>query len=730
MKKNIIHKIFLLSLTALTSFAVFGGVKALAVMAEPSTVYVNSTGKDYWKGTESAPYRTVERALEKVADGGTIVLQDTVALTEWTVHKKTVTITGETLDATALSSLQIYDNVTFTDINIVVNANEYICANGYTVVMGEGISLSNAVDIYGGGHDGTTVPGTSLTLLSGTYRCVYGGSLRGTVDGDTHLTVGGAVNANIDTTNHHGAQYFFGGGYSDTITGSTYLNFGGNAKSIHLFGGSNDGNSTIGGNTNLTVTGGSSMSMYGGNRNVDAGCDVNAVVTGGTFEQVFGGNERASLTGNVDLRVIGGTITRRIYGGCYNDTSGLSFSSNYVISGNIDLTIGSGASITYGYNGNDLSVYAHSRHSTNATSETANLIFADAAAYDSYKNGTLNLKAQDSTMKFLIGSLSVADEIHYYQYSTDNNVITQNCVVCGDLSATATVNIFNEALQYTGERITPVSITYSDDWEYDELMVSYENNIEEGTASYMVSAESILLTDTFVIRKAPIVLGGSVRLSAPAGLRFQSKVSQTLVDEGATFGTLVIPKAVLGEAVLTHATVSVRDIPQTKWATESVKQNNLEDYEEGYAYFNGVLTDIPEEHYDKVIVARSYACLNGVYYYSEPIERSIAQVAAYAIQDGYTEDVLYTYVDTALSEETLSMESNVTIEEGFTYQLNLTGNKDYVAIWSVMNENVAMIDKNGCITALSQGVTVVRAAVGNRIVECTLTVKQGWTDKY
>lgn len=170
MKKNIIHKIFLLSLTALTSFAVFGGVKALAVMAEPSTVYVNSTGKDYWKGTESAPYRTVERALEKVADGGTIVLQDTVALTEWTVHKKTVTITGETLDATALSSLQIYDNVMFTDINIVVNANEYICANGYTVVMGEGISLSNAVDIYGGGHDGTTVPGTSLL----SFEMVWG----------------------------------------------------------------------------------------------------------------------------------------------------------------------------------------------------------------------------------------------------------------------------------------------------------------------------------------------------------------------------------------------------------------------------------------------------------------------------------------------------------------------------------------------------------------------------
>lgn len=731
MKKKTIKNILLSCLTILTPLVFFFGVDMLNVNAETFTVYVSATGKDYHKGTQDLPYRTLDRALEKVADGGTIVLQNSIVIDGWSAHNKTVTITGDSLDATALSSLQIYDNVTFSDIDILVNANEYICANGYTVVIGEGVSLSNVVDIYGGGHDETTVAATNLTLLSGTYRCVYGGSLRGTVDGDTHLTVGGTVNANIDTTNHDGFQYFFGGGYSDTITGSTYLNFGGNAKSIHLFGGSNDPSSTIGDNANLTVTGGTSMSIYGGSRNVDARCNTKTIITGGTFEQVFGGNERAGLTGDVDLRVMGGKITRRIYGGCYNDTSGLSFSTSYSVNGNIYLTLGNQATAhLYEYAGNDLSVYAHSRHSKNSSSENAELIFADGNAYSNYNNGMLKLKAQDSTMKFCIGSLSVADEIHYYQYSIDNNVITQSCAVCGDLSATATVSLDKSGLQYTGAEITPVSIAYSAEWEHEKLTLSYADNIEEGTATFTVSAENTILTGAFDIRKAPIVLGGSVRLSAPAGLRFQSKVSQTLVDEGATFGTLVIPKAVLGEAVLTHATVSVRDIPQTKWATESVKQNNLEDYEEGYAYFNGVLTDIPEEHYDKVIVARSYACLNGVYYYSEPIERSIAQVAAYAIQDGYTEDVLYTYVDTALSEETLSMESNVTIEEGFTYQLNLTGNKDYVAIWSVMNENVAMIDKNGCITALSQGVTVVRAAVGNRIVECTLTVKQGWTDKY
>ena len=59
MKKNIVHKAILLSLTTLMAFAVLGGVEALTATAEASTVYVKSTGKDYGKGTESAPYRTL-----------------------------------------------------------------------------------------------------------------------------------------------------------------------------------------------------------------------------------------------------------------------------------------------------------------------------------------------------------------------------------------------------------------------------------------------------------------------------------------------------------------------------------------------------------------------------------------------------------------------------------------------------------------------------------------------
>ena len=120
----------------------------------------------------------------------------------------------------------------------------------------------------------------------------------------------------------------------------------------------------------------------------------------------------------------------------------------------------------------------------------------------------------------------------------------------------------------------------------------------------------------------------------------------------------------------------------------------------------------------------------GVYYYSAPIERSLAQVSACAIEDGYTEDVLYTYVDTALRGETLSMESSVTVEEGATYQLNLTGNKGYVAIWKTCEDSIVSVDKNGCITALKEGETTVIAQIGNSIVECQIVVKQAWTEGY
>ena len=143
------------------------------------------------------------------------------------------------------------------------------------------------------------------------------------------------------------------------------------------------------------------------------------------------------------------------------------------------------------------------------------------------------------------------------------------------------------------------------------------------------------------------------------------------------------------------------------------------------------MTDIPAEFYGTRIIARAYLENNGVYYYSETIERSIAQVAAYALQDGYTEETLRTYVDTALKNETVQISLTSIANVGKEITLELAGNKGYVAIWTLSDESVASIDKNGKLIGKSVGEVVVTAKIGNKTAQITvsvLPVEMSWGD--
>ena len=303
------------------------------------------------------------------------------------------------------------------------------------------------------------------------------------------------------------------------------------------------------------------MSMYGAGRNADMHCDANTKITGGQFEQVFGGSERANLTGHVDLRLLGGEVTRRIYGGSYND------GTSYKISDGIVLTLGD-VNVSYTSSNADKGIYARSRYRGDV--ENSQIVYASATAYSKYKD---KVGGHDLGASLIMGITSAADTYHYYAYEVTDGTITQTCAVHTDFSAQATICVDNSALQYTGDRVTPVSVCCDEEWEYDIPSVFYEDNVLPGMAKSYIEIGQVRVEQEFFIVEAPTVLGGSVRLSEPAGLRFQSKVSETLIAQGASFGTLVIPKSALGENVLTVETKAVRNIPQTKWATDSVKKD-------------------------------------------------------------------------------------------------------------------------------------------------------------
>ncbi len=528
-------KAFLLALLILvTSTGLCQSIVALEA-AQPVTV---TTAEEF------------TNALNTVPDGGTIVINGTCTLPPeytWKAHGKTITITGGTLDASAVGGYEkvnnenvfvhkfiIKDSVIFENMTLVFQQGGSVFANGNKLVIKEDVTVQNETYLYGGGNF-MTVASTDITIMSGTYKKIYGGGLCApkvkddsgneivSVRGDVHAYIGGKVNASINHTYHtedDGPIYrVFGGSNGGLIKGSVYLTFADNAKANYVFGGScNSGG--VGNSIHLNVTGGKMMSIYGSGDNSNAGwnpdytgCDIYATITGGEVEQIFGGSQSANHKGNITLRVLGGKITRRIYGGCYNDCSVKLIPFSYTwttnvksVTGNITLVIGSGATINYSLKlfEVDYGIYAKSRHTNDVDSGNCRLVFADSAAYEKYNTKT---GAQDSTMGRIMGSKAVADSTHTLKHEkTSDTVITQSCTSCSsscDFNVTATLGLDpKQSLVYTGNEITPATVTYTGAWLGEDINITYSNNINIGealaTATY---AGNTTLTLPFTITK-------------------------------------------------------------------------------------------------------------------------------------------------------------------------------------------------------------------------------------
>lgn len=416
-----------------------------------NAVYVASTGKDaVGYGTQAAPYATLNYAISQVADGGTVYVNDTINCVNEAdtatnksfylggtdqndrveTNKKQVTIAGNgenaKLDFTGTFFLRMNDAITLRDIKVKWPNRIYAAGNRFTVEETVEQEAGMEPMIFGGSskHD---VDRTDLKLYAGTYKMIIGGSTSKVI-GETHVTVGKNVNANIDATSHDHNYLLFGGSYSEgavvTISGNTYVTVEGGAKFNYIYGGGGNAGTAnvdnkVQGETYVNYAGGTAVSIYGGGYHLNKAANItknriivggaNVKITGGTVEQVFGASEEEPMTGNANVELLGGTITRRVYGGCYNEWD-LGWKTSHSVKGNTTVTIG--PDVIFNLSNNDHGVLAGSRGASTFTDETSTMVFL-GGCYNSQKSVLGSSSFSTPAYKYLVdaatnGTVSVA----------------------------------------------------------------------------------------------------------------------------------------------------------------------------------------------------------------------------------------------------------------------------------------------------------------------------------
>lgn len=167
--------------------------------------------------------------------------------------------------------------------------------------------------------------------------------------------------------------------------------------------------------------------------------------------------------------------------------------------------------------------------------------------------------------------------------------------------------------------------------------------VGENTKTVSVSADTVSTWE--------MVDGASIRTSAPTGIRFTAKISEsdytTLTAGGAevSFGMVIMPYSYVaqyGDADTvfnadTKYTFDANDTTKVRVLHDSV--NKLTTKKDGYYYLNAALTNIAESNYEKEFYARAYYS-DGTNYYFTPDNgtdnvRSVSYVAQKALEDHY-----------------------------------------------------------------------------------------------
>ncbi len=319
------------------------------------------------------------------------------------------------------------------------------CSDGtYAGVPKIHLNGGKIATVYGGGNKNTTsVAGVDLTVDGATItNNLFGGGNNGSVAGDVALDIiSGTITGNV-----------YGGGNSGSVTGSTTLTITGGTiyndsdSSGHIYGGGYAAASVVGGDTTVTMTGGSADRVYGGSRSgtvqnvlvsVSGDCTIGnlyggghqeSAVTNGTIDvDVFGnatitivyaGGDMCNYAGIPDLDITGGTISENVYGGCY---SGTVSATDVYLSGT---TIGN--AVIGGGNLPEAVVAGNSNVIIENNCQIGGTIYGGGR--NSMVNGNVTLTISDSTIKHVRGG-GVASGVG----GTITTTVT-NCAVGGSLA--------------------------------------------------------------------------------------------------------------------------------------------------------------------------------------------------------------------------------------------------------------------------------------------------------
>ena len=212
----------------------------------------------------------------------------------------------------------------------------------------------------------------------------------------------------------------------------------------------------------------------------------------------------------------------------------------------------------------------------------------------------------------------------------------------------------------------------------------------------------------------------SIRKTEDSGIRFATQISATDKIAGAEYGTLVIPKHLLGENELVLENANAENITVTKWANE-----------EETTYYSA-LTGIDEKYYNTPLIARSYMKDGETVYYTKPAERSLGYVAVMALDSGEESKLIEgiaakTEVKFDLSDTALKLNSDQT-----TAELTATASVGGIAytpetfVWESTKEDVVSVE-NGVLQALKEGEATITAKFTlngkEKSAGCKLTVK-------